>query len=117
MNEHIHFVVDYIVNEGMEDEFLQVGEELVKMSLGESGTLAYEWYTSDGIHYHFYERYCNSEAVLAHLRNFAKYADRLAAAGNARIIALYGDASSAVIEELGGQTLMVMNSGIGFNRL
>ena len=117
MNEHIHFVVDYIVNEGMEDEFLQVGEELVKMSLGESGTLAYEWYTSDGIHYHFYERYCNSEAVLAHLRNFAKYADRLAAAGNARIIALYGDASSAVIEELGGQTLMVMNSRIGFNRL
>ncbi len=117
MNENIHFIVEYRVNDGMEKEFAEVRKKLMEMSEAELGTIAYEWYTSDGKNYHFYERYENSDAVVQHLDNFGKIGSDLSRVGIGSILSLYGPASQAVIDLLAIENTQFFSNGTGFSRL
>ncbi|NNE48119.1 MAG: antibiotic biosynthesis monooxygenase [Rhodothermales bacterium] len=70
----------------------------------EPGTEAYEWFISeDGSTCHIYERYVNSDAVIAHLNNFgANFAERFLGCLEPVTFTVYGDPSPTARGALDG---------------
>jgi hypothetical protein len=78
--------------------------EMVKSTRKESGTLAYEWFLSDDKNTcHLYERYADSNAVMAHLGNFgSKFSSRFLGYVEPTSLCVYGEPSDEVRSALKG---------------
>jgi quinol monooxygenase YgiN len=106
------------VREGALDEAKALVSEMVEATRQEPGALTYEYFLSDdGSACHIYERYVDSDAVMAHLGNFgANFADRFMACFEPTSFSVYGPASADVhqaLEAFGAVHLGVLD---GFSR-
>ena len=81
MTYEIAWYVELAVRPGKLESFRELTAEMLEFAATEPGVLAYERFVSaDGGTLHVYERYENSAAAIAHLRNFAsKFAGRFSA--------------------------------------
>jgi len=118
MSDVVSWDLRLSVKEGELESFRTLMGEMVESTKEESGTLAYEWFVSDdGGSVHIYERYADSDAVMAHLGNFGeKFADRFFAAIDPTGFDVYGDADANVREALGGMGANFMGPFGGFSR-
>lgn len=84
----------------------------------ELGTLDYRWSTSaDGTTCHIFERYTDSDAVMAHLANFGeKFAGRFMEILAPTRFVVYGSPSQEVKDALAGFGPTYMDSAGGFSR-
>lgn len=72
MSDQISWHVELAVKEGQLESFRALTGEMVEFTRSESGVLSYQRFVSDDSKFvHVYERYADSAAALAHLRNFA----------------------------------------------
>ena len=92
------------IKPGELENFKAVVKELVAATqANEPGAMAYEYYVSqDGEQCHILERYVDSAAVMAHLANFAPFAERFMAAVEMTGLTLYGNPSDEVREAVSG---------------
>jgi len=95
MSGQIAWRVELAVRPGRLDDFRALTGEMVEFTRSEAGVLSYERFvTGDARVVHVYERYANSAAAVAHLRNFAdKFADRFTPMVERKSFIVYGDPS------------------------
>jgi len=110
MNGEIAWRVELAVKPGRLDPFRALTGEMVDFTRGESGVLSYQRFVSDdGTSVHIYERYADSAAALAHLRNFGKiFAKRFQELVERRRFTVFGDPSAelrALLDGLGATYL------------
>jgi quinol monooxygenase YgiN len=93
-------------------------DEMVSGTSGEPQTLAYEWYISDDQGtVHIYEKYADSEAMIAHTGGFlAKWAERFMGCVDVTRFVVYGDPSAAAREILDGFGATYLGPWGGFSR-
>ena len=105
MPETISWNLRLSVRDGKRDEVRTLMREMVASTRqDEPGAETYEWFISeDGSTCHIYERYADSEAVMAHLHNFGtKYAERFLGCLEPTDFAVYGDPSAEARAALDG---------------
>lgn len=92
MTDQIAWHVELAVRPGQLESFRELTSEMVEFAATELGILAYERFVSaDGTTIHVYERYENSAAAIAHLRNFAaNFADRFSAMLDRKRFTVFG---------------------------
>ena len=92
--------------------------EMVDATRNEPGALVYEWALSDDeTVLHSYDRYADSEAVLAHLSTFGEtFAERLLAAADPTRFVVYGTPTDAAREALDTFGALYMEPFAGFAR-
>ena len=100
----VSWVVQCAVKDGQLDAFKELMEEMVAATSSEPQTLSYEWYIStDGATVHIYERYADSDAMIAHVSGFLeKWAGRFMESVDPTRFVVYGDPSPAARELLAG---------------
>jgi len=106
------------VRDGSLDDAKALAAEMVEATRSEPGALTYEYFLSDdGASCHTYERYADSEAVMAHLGNFgANFADRFMACFEPTSFSVYGPASGEVREALDAFGAVYLGTLDGFSR-
>jgi quinol monooxygenase YgiN len=106
------------VREGALDEARALVSEMVEATRKEPGALTYEYFLSDdGRACHIYERYSDSDAVLAHFGNFgANFADRFMTCFEPTSFSVYGPASDAVRDALKPFGAVHLKALDGFSR-
>ena len=84
----------------------------------EPGALIYEYFLSDDEKtLHIYERYADSEAVLAHMANFGeKFADRFLSVFEPTSLTIYGSPDDAVKKTMAGLSPAYLGQVAGFAR-
>lgn len=84
------------------DNFQALTREMVDFTRTESGILSYQRFVSeDGNFVHVYERYADSAAALAHLRNFAtRFSERFSTMANRERFTVFGQPSNELREVL-----------------
>jgi quinol monooxygenase YgiN len=104
MQEQVSWVLETTVKAGQLDTFKALMEEMVEGTNTEPQTLNYEWYLSDdGGTIHLYEKYTDSNAMIAHVNGFLeKYAERFLACIDVTRFTVYGNPSAAARELLAG---------------
>jgi quinol monooxygenase YgiN len=115
---HVSWVVELAVKDGELDAFTELMEEMVAGTSAERQTLAYEWYISgDGGTVHIYEKYADSEAMIAHVSGFLeKWAGRFMTCVDVTRFVVYGDPSAAARELLEGFGPVYLGPWGGFSR-
>ena len=109
MNEQVFWVLELEINTGKYDDFQTLmGEMIASVKENEPGTLNYEWFTSsDKSRCHIYERYSDSNAVMAYLATFGRqFAERFFSSTEAKRLVVYGNVSDDVrnaLEEIGAE--------------
>lgn len=97
MNNQIHWLLEVAILPGQLDNFRAVARDLIASTQNEPGTLAYEWnFNADSTACHIYERYRDSAAVMAHIVNFAPFAERFLQACQPVRFDIYGSPSDDV---------------------
>lgn len=117
MSDHVHWRLELEVQSG-KDELNNLTAELVSASEAEPGTLVYEVsMSSDGKTCHFYERFADSAAALAHLGGFqANFAEQFMQVFKPVRIVVYGSPNAQVKEALAAFGPEYMKSVAGFAR-
>jgi quinol monooxygenase YgiN len=118
MSTNISWVLRVSIREGRLADFKSLMHEMVDSTQTESGALRYEWFLSANKNTcHLYERYADSDAVMAHLGNFgSKFAERFLAAVEPTSLSVYGEPSDAVRATLDGFGAEYLGSFGGFGR-
>jgi len=118
MEGHVSWVIELAVKDGQIDTFRDLMEEMVAGTSTESGTLGYEWYSSDdGGTVHIYEKYADSDAMIAHVSGFMQnWAGRFLACVDVTRFVTYGDPSPAARELLDGFGATYLAAWGGFSR-
>ena len=106
------------IKDGQLDNFNALMEEMVEATQEESGTLMYEWFLGENSDTcHIYERYADSDAVMAHLGNFgARFAERFLTYLEPTNFTVYGNPSDQVRGALEGLGPTYMGLIGGFAR-
>jgi quinol monooxygenase YgiN len=104
MQGQVSWMLEATVKPGQLDTFKALMEEMVEGTSQEPQTLNYEWYLSDdGGTLHLYEKYADSEAMIAHVNGFLeKWAGRFMECLDVTRFTVYGDPSPAARELLAG---------------
>ena len=104
MKGQVSWLLEANVKPGELDAFRTLMEEMVEGTSSEPRTLNYEWYLSDdGGTVHLYEKYADSEAMIAHVNGFLeKWAGRFQACIDVTGFTVYGDPSAPARELLAG---------------
>jgi quinol monooxygenase YgiN len=112
------FVAELAIRPGELDAFKALMNDMVEATkANEPGALNYEWFISeDGKTCHICERYVDSAAVMAHMSNFAAFAERWAATVEVTGITAYGAPSDEAKELLAGAGATLMAPLGGFAR-
>jgi quinol monooxygenase YgiN len=77
MSQQISWDLEVQILPGKLEEFRAVARDLIAATESEEGALSYEWKLSiDETVCHIYERYKDSEAVIAHVRAFGAFGER-----------------------------------------
>lgn len=118
MENHVSWVIELAVKDGALDDFTELMHEMVEGTSEEPNTLAYEWYVSDdGGTVHIFEKYADSEAMIAHVSGFLeKWAARFLACTDPTRFVVYGDPSAAARELLTGFGPVFLGPWGGFSR-
>ena len=118
MREEIHWVFTVTVKPGQFDEFKQVVAPLVAATKEEPGALAYQYNVDDDQStVHIFERYRDSDAVVAHVKGtFARFAERFMALATATGFVVYGTPSAEARTILDGLGAVYMTPFDGFTR-
>jgi len=95
MCDQISWHVVPAIKQDQLDNFQALTREMVDFTRTESGVLCYQRFASeDGKFVHGYERYADSAAALAHLRNFATlFSERLSALVDRERFTVFGQPS------------------------
>lgn len=103
---------------GKLDEFRSIVRELIASSEQEPGTLDYDWYfDADNTVCHTYERYRDSEAVIAHGTTFGeKFAGRFVQACRQTGLDVYGSPNDEARAILDNYNPTYLSRYAGFNR-
>lgn len=104
MEGQVSWVLETAVKPGELDTFKVLMEEMVEGTSKEPPTLNYEWYISeDGGTVHLFEKYADSDAMIAHVSGFLeKWAARFLACLDVTRFTVYGDPNAAARELLAG---------------
>ena len=118
MSEQVSWFLELAVKPGQIDEVRALIAEMVESAQTEPGALNYQWSISDDESMiHSYERYADSDAVLAHLSIFgATFAKRLLAAVEPTRFVVYGDPTDQARDALDGFGARYMKPFAGFAR-
>lgn len=118
MTNAISWNLQLSVRDGHLDEARELMKEMVSATLEEPGTQGYEWFLSDdGKTCHINERYADSDAMMAHIGNFASnFASRFMACFEPASFSVYGDPSAEVRAALDGLGAAYFGWFGGFNR-
>jgi quinol monooxygenase YgiN len=118
MDKQVSWLVEVEVKPGELEAFKQLVADMVESTSPEPGTLSYEWFISDdGKLVHIYERYADSEALLAHFQGFLdKFADRFSASVDLKRFAVYGEPSAEAREALAPLNPIFLGTLGGFVR-
>jgi quinol monooxygenase YgiN len=119
MARDVSWLLEVNARPGREEACEALAEELVNSArANEPGTLTYECSRSaDGRSWHFFERYADSPAALAHLATFGeKFADRFLETFQPVRFVVYGSPGPEVRESLAGFSPTYMKQATGFNR-
>jgi quinol monooxygenase YgiN len=102
MENHVSWVLEATIKPGQLDAFTELRDEMVAGTSTEPQTLNYEWYMSaDGNTVHLFEKYADSEAMIAHVTGFMeKWAGRFMGCVEPTRFTVYGDPSPAARELL-----------------
>ena len=91
MSEEIYWVLEVAILPDQLENFRAVARDLIASTEPEPGTLNYEWTLSaDETACHIYERYQNSDALVAHVRGFGSFAERFLQACRPTRFQVYG---------------------------
>jgi quinol monooxygenase YgiN len=104
MEGQVSWVIELAVKPGQLEAFKALREEMIAGTSGEQTTLAYEWFISDdGGMVHIYEKYADSDAMVAHVSGFlANWAKRFLDAVDVTRFTVYGSPNAAAKEILDG---------------
>ena len=118
MPEQIYWVLTVTVKPGQFTEFKQVVASLVAAAKKEPGTLAYEYSVGDDQStVHIFERYRDSDAVVAHVQQtFAPFAERFTALTSVSDFVVYGTPNAEARKSLEGFGPVYMTPFDGFTR-
>lgn len=118
MSNVVSWSLQMSVREGCLDDAKALVPEMVEATSREPGALIYEYFLNDdGTACHIYERYVDSEAVMAHLGNFgANFADRFMACFEPTSLSVYGPASDEVRGALDAFGASYFGTLSGFSR-
>jgi quinol monooxygenase YgiN len=104
MSNKISWLLEVSILPGQLENFKSVAHDLIAVTKNEKTTLAYEWELSpDGTKCDIYERYADSEAMIAHVKSFHNYAERFMEACRVTSFHVYGtpnDAAKALLAAL-----------------
>lgn len=98
MSDVVSWSLQMKVRDGSLNDARALVREMVASVRDEPGALTYEFFLSDeGSSCHIYERYADSDAVMAHLGNFgANFAERFMGCFEPTSFSVYGPASAEV---------------------
>jgi quinol monooxygenase YgiN len=118
VSNQISWRVELAVKPGELDNFRTLTEEMVESTREEPGVLIYERFVSDdGKVVHVYERYADSAAAVAHLREFVrKFGGRFVGMVDRRRFTVYGTPSDDVKGILDGFGATYMSPFGGFSQ-
>ena len=118
MDDRVSWVIELAVKPGELESFKALMEEMVAGTSAEPATLGYEWFISDdGGTVHIYEKYADSEAMVAHVNGFmGKWAERFLAAVDVTRFVVYGSPDAAAKEMLDGFGAVYLGPWGGFSR-
>jgi len=118
MSNNVSWNLQLNINDGSQDAFRSLMEEMVAATREEAGALCYEWFISDdGSSCHINERYADSAAMMVHLGNFgATFAERFMSMVVPTAFVVYGEASDEVKGALAGFGPAFYGTLGGFNR-
>lgn len=110
MLDQVSWHVELAVKAGELDNLCRLTGEMVEFARQESGVLSYQRFiTPDGQFVHVYERYLNSTAAAAHLREFqARFAERFSRVVQRVRFWVYGNPSAeleALLDRFGASYL------------
>ncbi len=116
--DHVYWLTEVDIRDGQADSFEALMRDMVAATRDtEPGTLTYEWSTNaDRTACHLFERYEDSAAAMAHLRNFRPFAGRWVATFAPRRLTIYGSPSPEVVEALAEMRPEVLTMVDGFTR-
>ncbi len=116
--DHVYWLTEVEVRDGQADAFETLMRDMVAATRDtEPGTLTYEWSTNaDRTACHIYERFEDSAAAMAHLRNFRPFASRWGATFAPRRLTIYGSPSPEIVEALAVARPEVLAMAGGFAR-
>jgi len=119
MSKQVSWVLELNVQPEHKEAFPALVEEMVTATqANEPGTLDYHWSTGEGgTVCQIYERYADSDAVLAHLANFGEhFAARFMEILAPTRFVVYGEPNQEVRDALAGFGPTYMESVGGFSR-
>ena len=119
MAKGVAWMLELDISEGQGAGLPALIEEMVGSTQeNEPGTMDYQWSTSaDGTVCHIFERYSDSDAVMAHLGNFGeRFAGRFMEILTPTRFVVYGSPSQEVKDALAGFGPTYMGSAGGFSR-
>ena len=104
MEGQVSWVIELAVKPGELDTFKALMEEMVEGTSTEPPTLNYEWHISeDAGTVHIYEKYADSDAMIAHVNGFLeKWAARFMASVDVTRFTVYGNPNASARELLDG---------------
>ena len=118
MQGQVSWILETTVKPGQLDTFKALMDEMVDGTSSESQTLNYEWYISDdGGTLHLYEKYADSDAMIAHVNGFLeKWAARFLSCIDVTRFTVYGDPSEEARKLLAGFGPIYLGPWGGFAR-
>lgn len=118
MSANVSWNLRLSIRDGQFANFNVLMAEMVESTQSEAGTLMYEWFLNEDKNTcHIYERYADSDAVMAHLGNFgAKFAARFLEYLEPTSLSVYGDPTDQVRGALEGLGPVYLGLVSGFTR-
>jgi quinol monooxygenase YgiN len=117
MSEQIFWLLEVAIHPDKLDAFKAVAAGLIAATEKEPDTLSYEWSLSaDQTVCHIFERYRNSDAIMAHMASFHPFAERFLAACQPSRFHVYGVPSETVKTALADLGPVYFATFGGFNR-
>jgi quinol monooxygenase YgiN len=101
MSTHISWILQVAILPGQLENFKVVARDLIAVTKNEKGTLAYEWnLNADETACDIYERYQDSDAMIAHVHSFGNFAGRFLNACRPTSFHVYGAPNEAAKAQL-----------------
>ena len=118
MSTAVSWLLRATINNGANDDFRSLMDEMIESARDEPGTTNYEWFIDDSeSSFHVYERYADSDAAMTHIGNFdAKFAERFLSLVEVSEMTVYGAPSDEVRQALAGLGSNFYGNLGGFSR-
>ena len=117
MSTQISWLLEVAILPGQLENFKAVARDLIAITEKEKGTFAYEWnLNADETSCDIYERYQDSEAMIAHVNSFGNFAERFLNACRPTSFHVYGAPNEAAKAQLADLHPLYFKNLGGFSR-